>query len=406
MMKRLLIWGMLALITPPLVASSILIAIDTWRKRYHSQGKFSSPLPEPVRVRGSEVQIYTYGADLYEAMLHAIRHAQKRIVLETFIWKGDKVGQRFKQELLQASERGVEVYIIYDTFANLVVPPSFKRFPPSIHVLAYPILSWPVRPLQIRTYARDHRKILVVDGGVAFVGGYNIGEAYATEWRDTHARIVGPDACELENIFADLWNAYRGKHLPEPPHCDQRNWDPHIAIHRNDPQMLIFPIRSTYLEAIDRAQHNIYLTHAYFIPDRIILRALLDAAARGVDVCILLPQTSNHVIADWLARGYYTQCLESGIRLLLYQKAMVHAKTATIDGVWSTVGTANLDRLSLVGNFEANVEFYDQALAQQMEEIFAQDSLNTRELILEKWQQRPVLWKLAEMMLLSLRPFF
>jgi cardiolipin synthase len=175
-------------------------------------------------------------------------------------------------------------------------------------------------------------------------------------------------------------------------------------VHRNDPQMLTFPIRSTYLEAIDRAQHHIYLTQAYFIPDRIIRQALLAAAKRGVDVQIVLPATSNHIVADWLARGQYAQYLQGGIKLLLYQHAMVHAKTATMDGVWSTIGTANVDRLSLLGNFEVNVEFYDRGVAQQMEQIFATDVSNTHELTLEEWERRPFYVKLGERILSPLWP--
>ena len=338
-------------------------------------------------------------------MLDAIRHARQQIVFETFIWKDDAVGQQFKQELHRATQRGVGVYLIFDGFANLVVPRRFKRFPPPLHVLEYPLVSWPWHPLHLRSYARDHRKIMVVDGETAFVGGYNIGARYATDWRDTHVRVTGPSAWELENAFVDFWNAHRGRRLPAIPDRGTRTWEPRINVHRNDPPMLMFPIRSIYLEAIDRAQHHIYLTHAYFIPDRIILRGLLDAAARSVDVRVLLPATSNHIVADWLARGFYARCLRGGIRLLLYQDAMVHAKTATIDGIWSTIGTANLDRLSMVGNFEVNMEVYDATLAQQMERIFANDASNTRELTLAEWQRRPVLEKLAETILLPLRPF-
>jgi cardiolipin synthase len=272
-------------------------------------------------------------------------------------------------------------------------------------VLEYPLLSWPWHPLHLRSYARDHRKILVVDGHTAFVGGYNIGARYATEWRDTHVRINGPAAGEVENVFIDFWNAHRGGRLPRLADLGTRDWDPRITVYRNDPQMLIFPIRTVYLEAIDRAQRHIYLTHAYFIPDRTILHALLAAAARGVDVRILLPAASNHPLADWLARGYYTQCLAGGIRLFLYRGVMVHAKTATIDGFWSTIGTANLDRLSLVGNFEVNVEFYDEMLARQMEDIFLKDILNAHELTLEEWQHRPLLARFAELLLLPLRLF-
>jgi cardiolipin synthase A/B len=351
--------------------------------------------------------VYTCGEELYEAMLHAIQQAQERIVFETFIWKGDPLGQRFKQELQSAAERGVQVHIIFDSFANLVVTHRFKHFAPSpnLFVLKYPLLSWPWHPLHLRSYARDHRKMLVVDGHTAFVGGYNIGARYATEWRDTHVCVNGPAAREVENVFIDFWNAHRGRRLPQIAELGARDWNPRINVYRNDPQLLIFPIRTAYLEAIDRAQQHIYLTHAYFIPDRTIFRALLAAAARGVSVYILLPAASNHPLADWLARGYYTKCLSGGLRLFLYQQRMVHAKTATIDSIWSTIGTANLDRLSLVGNFEVNVEFYNERLARQMEVLFLKDTLNAHELTLEEWQHRPLLAKLAELLLLPLRPF-
>lgn len=389
-----------------IVVIGVLVAIDTWRKRYRPQGHFPRTRPEPLTIAHSTVQIYTYGEDLYEAMLNAIRQAQERIFFETYIWKDDLLGQKFKYELQCAAERGVEVYVMYDAFANLVVPQHFKRFKPIIHVLRYPILGWLRQPFYLSGYVRDHRKILVVDGHVSFVGGYNIGARYATEWRDTHIRIEGLDAHELESVCIDFWNTYRKRKpglsvLLEP---QVRDWDPLIVVHRNDPHLLVFPIRNSYLEAIHRAHKHIYLTHAYFIPDRIILQALLQAAARGVDVRILLPATSNHILADWLARGLYTQCLHGKIRLFLYQHAMVHAKTATIDGVWSTIGTANLDRLSLLGNFEVNVEIYDPALAQQMETIFAQDSSNTHELTLEEWKRRSALQIFAEAILSPLRP--
>lgn len=402
--RRLLQRSLLALGAAQFVVIAVLTAIDAWRKRFRSQGYFPRLRPVPVEVGGSDIQAYTYGEDLYTAMLDAIRQADERIVFETFIWKDDALGEEFKQELQRAAERGVAVYVIFDSFANLVVPRSFKRFPPQIHVLEYPLARWPWHPFHMRSYARDHRKILVVDGDTAFVGGYNIGARYATDWRDTHVRITGPHAWELENTFVDFWNTFRSPDLPVLPQRGSPTWDPHISIHRNDPNMMIFPIRSTYLEAIDRAQHHIYLTHAYFIPDRIILRALCDAARRGVDVRIVLPERSNHVVADWLARGYYTTCLRAGVRLLLYQHAMVHAKTATIDGCWATIGTANLDRLSLAGNFEVNVEFYDAAVAKQMEHIFHNDAENTRELTLDEWRHRSPLQKLAETVLLPLRP--
>jgi cardiolipin synthase len=381
-----------------------MFVADATRKRRLVQGRFPTSRPQSIPVGDSALQVFTYGEDLYTAMLHMIRGARKRILLETFIWKDDTVGRRFKHELEQAAARGVEVYIIFDGFANLVVPRRFKRFPPSLHVLEYPIVPWPIHPLHISSYARDHRKILVVDGETAFVGGYNIGAAYATEWRDTHLRVSGPHAYELENVFVDFWNAHRTGGLPVLPPHRRRVWDPRINVHRNDPQLLIFPIRTMYLEAIDRASHHIYLTHAYFVPDRIILGGLLQAVQRGVDVRLLMPARSNHLLSDWLARSRYDQCLAGGIRLLLYQGAMVHAKTATIDGIWSTIGTANLDRLSLVGNFEVNVEIYDEELAAHMEAIFADDATKCRELTLKQWRRRSLRQKIEETIVTPIRP--
>lgn len=406
LLRRVLIRSVLVLFGLQAVIVAVLVAIDTWRKRYRAQGHFPRTRPEPVRVGHSMVQIYTYGEDLYEAMLKAIRQANDRIFFETYIWKDDLIGHKFKHELQCAADRGVEVYIMFDAFANLVVPSHFKRFKPNIYVLRYPILAWLRQPFYLSGYARDHRKILVVDGEIAFVGGYNVGARYATEWRDTHIKIEGRDAHELESVCIDFWNMYRKRKrsLPVLPESSERDWDPLIVVHRNDPHLLVFPIRNSYLEAIHRANKHIYLTHAYFIPDRIILQALLQAAARGVDVRVLLPATSNHILADWLARGLYTQCLAGGIRLFLYQNAMVHAKTATIDGVWSTIGTANLDRLSMLGNFEVNVEIYDVALARQMEDIFLQDSTNARELTYAQWKRRSLLKIFAEAVLSPLRP--
>lgn len=405
--RRVLLRAILALFGLQIMVIAVLVAIDIWRKRYRAQGHFPRTEPRPIEIGHSTVQLYTYGEDLYEAMLHAIRQARKRIFFETYIWKGDLVGQKFKYELQRAADRGVAVYVMYDAFANLVVQPRFKRFKPNIYVLRYPLFAWLRQPLYMSGYARDHRKILVVDGKIAFVGGYNVGTRYATEWRDTHIKIEGQDAHELESVCIDFWNMYRKRNhrsLPVLADIHERDWDPLIVVHRNDPHLLVFPIRNSYLEAINRANKHIYLTHGYFIPDRIILHALLHAAARGVDVRILLPATSNHILADWLARGLYTQCLSGGVRLFLYQNAMVHAKTATVDGIWSTIGTANLDRLSLLGNFEVNVEIYDAQLAEQMEEIFAQDSTNACELTLAQWKRRAFWQVFAELILAPLRP--
>ncbi|MGN6129740.1 MAG: phospholipase D-like domain-containing protein, partial [Nocardioidaceae bacterium] len=182
------------------------------------------------------------------------------------------------------------------------------------------------------------------------------------------------------------------------------DWEPRIRVHRNVPRLWMFPIRAMYLEAIARASHHIWMTHAYFIPDSDLVEALKGAAWRGVDVRLLVPAVSNHVVADWLSRGYYGELLASGVRIFRYTAGMVHAKTATIDGRWSTVGTANIDRLSMTGNYEINVEFVDPGFARLMEEIFENDVSRAVELTARTWAARGVHKKFTELVLAPLRP--
>ena len=359
------------------------------------------PMPCPVG-EDTTITTYTFGEDLYDDMLSAIAGAQERILFETFIIKGDEVGRRFKRALIQAAERGVDVRVVYDGFANLVVRPSFLRFPPPVQVLRYPVFpGWQF--FNPRRWGRDHRKILVVDDTAAFVGGYNIGAEYATQWRDTHVKVEGSSVWDLDNAFVDFWNLSARRSQMMKDHGSP-SWDPHVRAHRNIPRQLVFPVRGMYLEAIDRAVDHVYLTAAYFIPDHDILKALKDACARGVDVRILVPEVSNHVVADWLSRGFYGELLKDGVRIFRYRDAMVHAKTATIDGRWSTVGTANIDRLSLTGNYEINLEIHDDTLAEHMEAIFRTDLGNAQELTRQEWEGRTFVARVYEAILAPLRP--
>ncbi|MFP5415627.1 MAG: phospholipase D-like domain-containing protein, partial [Actinomycetes bacterium] len=380
-----------------------LLVVDRRRKRHRLHVPFPHARPESRRAGNDEVTVYTRGRDLFDDMLEAIGSARHTILLETYIWKGDRTGERFKRALTEAVDRGVSVYVVYDVFANLVVPAHFFRFDPRIHVLRHRLWTGLRGPSVMRGPGLNHRKVLVVDGEVGFVGGYNIGSLYATRWRDTHMRVRGPSASDLENAFVDYWNLARKDHpaLAQPAN---RPWDSSIRVTRNVPSIGVYPIRYMYLEAIDRARDRIWLTHAYLIPDDDLTFALVEAAERGVDVRIIVPAESNHIVADWLSRGFYRTLLSRGVRLFLYQNAMVHAKTATVDGQWSTIGTANLDRLSLTGNFELNAEVLDADFAAAMEEIFAMDSSNCVELTLAEWNRRSIAMKVSEAILAPLRP--
>lgn len=382
--------------------------VDSYRRRGKKPKPFPVTKPTEVEVGDGTLTTYTYGQDLYDAMLEAIGQAQRQILFETYIWKGDEVGERFKAALAAAADRGVEVYVIYDGFANLVVSPRFKRFPPTMKVLRYPIYPAGWKFYDVTRYGRDHRKILVVDDAVGFVGGYNIGTSYATEWRDTHLRLTGPGVWDLKRAFADFWNLNRRRRIgtSERPLLLETasTWEPRIRLHRNVPRLWMFPIRSMYIEAVNRASRNVWMTHAYFIPDQDFVDAIKDAAHRGVDVRLLIPHKSNHIVADWISRGYFSQLLDAGVRIFRFKDAMVHAKTSTIDGTWATIGTANVDRLSLQGNYEINVEVIDEEFAAVMEEIHLADESNSLELTKSEWEARDLHRKFTEMILAPLRP--
>src|SRR3954453_12612475 len=385
-----------------------LTLVDSYRRRGKKPKPFPTTAPRSVPIGDGEVTTYTFGLDLYDDMLAAIDGAKRQVLFETYIWKGDEIGERFKAALAAAAARGVEVYCIYDGFANLVVPPRFKRFPPGLKVLRYPVYAAGWRPFDLRRYGRDHRKILVVDETVGFVGGYNVGSAFATEWRDTHVRVTGPGVWDLKRAFADFWNLNRRRIFgaSERPLLLETasTWEPTIRFHRNVPRLWMFPIRSMYLEAIARASRNIWITTAYFLPDPDFAEALTAAARRGVDARLLIPGKSNNVVADWISRGSFSHLLEAGVKALRYRDAMVHGKPATIDRSRSTVGTANIDRLSLTGNYEIHVEIIDRGLAGALERIFRVDESNRLELTQAEWEARDIYRRFTEFLLNPLRP--
>jgi len=397
----------LALTAVQAVIVGVLVAMAEFRKRRHGprEGFPWEDQPEIKLESGEDrLKIYAYGVSLYEAMLEEIEAAEGEIFVGTFIWQGEEVGGGFVETLARKADEGVEVYVVFDGLANVFVPPSFKRFPEKIHLLHFRPLSGPAKILNPRNVFRFHRHVMSVDGKVAFLGGYNIGSLYAAGWRDTHVRVRGDAAREVDNAFVDFWNAHRTGELPRITPNKERDWNPSVRVRRNDPYMRIFPIRETYIEAIDRANSHVYLTHAYFIPDRALKAHLIDAKERGVDIQLLVPEQSNHITADWLARRHFHDLLEAGVRIFLYKHIMIHSKTATVDGLWSTIGSANIDRYSMLGNYELNIEVYSRGLASQMERMFEMDKTNAEELTLEEWARRPLPAKLVERTLASLSP--
>ena len=387
-----------------------LMVVDARRKKNKAPTSFPRQAPTAVQSRSNNATVYTYGHDLFDDMIEAIDAATEHIRFETFIWKTDATGRRFRDAFVRAADRGVQVDLVWDElgkvfFTDGVLHPEFFDFSdhPNIRARSHPLMMGGVLFWHPRHYGSNHRKILTVDHRLGFIGGYNVGDEYAADWRDTHLRVEGPAVLELENAFVDYWNLFapENEHLPA---ISGRSWDPSVQVVRNVPLQRLYPIRSMYLENIDRAGERIWMTHAYLIPDDDIITALTDAVERGVDVRIIVPYHSNHIVADWVARGSFRPLLRGGVRLFCYQHAMVHSKTALIDDAWTTIGTANLDPLSLKGNYEINLSLVDDALNSTMADIFEMDLTNCSELTLEQWEKRPMMVKLSESVLKPLSP--
>ena len=382
-----------------LAAADWLVHTDREKRRAPNPGKFHAQLDH------SDLTIYTSGDELYDDMIEAINSAQHTVLMGTYIWKADEVGQRFIDAFNAAAERGVKVHVLYDGFANLVVPRAFYRqLSEQVHLARLPFIGLRFWKGPLRHTGFNHSKVLTVDGEIGFVGGYNIGSQYADYWRDTHIREIGPGVWGMQHSVAQLWNELHvaDDHIEWSP---PRMWQPDIEVNANLPVQLVYPIRQMYLKAIARASHSIYVTTPYFIPDQQIVQALIQASQRGVDVRVMVPKESNHVVADWVSRGFYGQLLDAGMTILLYTSSMIHAKTATIDGQWSTVGTANIDRLSLSYNYETNVEIIDPRFAAELEKIFEADSEHCEVLNSSQWRDRHPMARVVELALRPLRPW-
>ncbi len=390
-----------------LAAVTTVTVVDDMRKRREPQtGVFPHLPPQDVTVGNNEFRIFTYGQDLYDSMLQDIAEAKESILFESFIVKSDETGYVFRDALIAAAERGVDVHIILDTWGNLNQDPRFRHFPamPNLHYINFPLVRTGLLTGRERDKGRDHRKIMTVDSNVGYVGGYNVGTLYADQWRDTHLRVEGPASTLLKSSFIAMWNAYHQENDPRMEAINVSEWDATIRTVENAPSRAIYPISAVYLEVLGRATTRAWITMGYFIPDEPMMEALTHAARRGVDVRVLIPEYSNHIYADWVARSHYEDLLRSGVKIFLYEEAMVHAKTMTVDGQWSTVGTANIDRLSLRGNFEINMAIFGADFARAMERIFKVDQANSHELTLSMWNERSAAVRVLERVLRPLAP--
>jgi cardiolipin synthase A/B len=358
-------------------------------------------------IAGNKVSLLYDGPQTMAAMIEAIRNAKDHINLETYIFDQDEIGMKFADLLIERQRAGVQVNVIYDSVGTIGTPDAFfdRLRDAGIHLLAFN----PVNPLKLlgpwTPNHRNHRKILIVDGTVAFTGGVNISNAYARSslfrskarrhsevgWRDTHVKIEGPAVAALQWTFIHHWAGQNASELSDsnffPPLVEAG--DKLVRVLASDPGS-DHEIYKAYVLAIQEARESVHITSAYFVPDHQILQALTDAARRGVEVKIILPSVTDSDLMLYAAQSFYSEMLASGIRIYQLQVAILHAKTAVIDTFWSTVGSTNFDTRSFLHNSEINVVVFGAEFAMAMENAFNEDLRHSVEIVAEEWAKRPL----------------
>lgn len=368
-------------------------------------------------VAGNKVTLLIDGPSTYASMFSAIREARDHINMETYIFESDDTGKQFAQLLIDKQRQGVQVNLIYDSVGALNTPREFfqQLIDAGIRVLEFN----PVNPALARrgweVNQRDHRKLLIVDGKTAFVGGINISSVYSSgsfkirpkrkdgyatgiPWRDTQVRMDGPVVAEFQKMFIATWNNQHG------PTLDKKKYFPQIPAQGSEivrglgsaPDDEYSVIYATLISAIQHAQSKVYLTNAYFIPDPQLRDTLKQAVRRGVDVRLVLPGKSDSALVLYASHSFYTDLLTGGVRIYERQEALLHAKTALIDGVWSTIGSTNLDWRSFIYNQEINAVILGPQFGTQMQSMFDRDIGASKEILLEDWERRPLSDRMKE----------
>ncbi len=364
-------------------------------------------------IAGNKVTLLYDGPQTMAAMMAAIEAAQDHINLETYIFDQDDIGIRFAEMLIARQRAGVQVNIIYDSVGTIGTPQIFFDNMREAGIRLLPFN--PVNPMRLvgpwAPNNRDHRKILVVDGSIAFTGGVNISGTYANSslfrskerrntkvgWRDTHIKIEGPAVAALQWIFLNNWMREKSPDLLDsnffPPL--KNVGDKLVRVLASEPGGGN-DIYKAYVLAIQEAKKTIHITSAYFVPDASILQALSDAAQRGVEVAIILPSVSDNGLVFHASQSFYAEMMKKGIKIYQLQIAVLHAKTAVIDQVWATVGSTNIDTRSFLHNNEINVVVFGAEFGLAMENAFTEDLRYSVEITSEQWERRPLQNKLKE----------
>jgi cardiolipin synthase len=338
----------------------------------------------PLRWRiGCEVTPLRDGGETYAAMLAAIGAARRTIVFETYILASDRTGDRFKLALIERARAGVSVRLMYDAVGSFGLSDSWLddlRAAGAQVIVFNRIAPWRAR---WRLSHRDHRKILVIDDEIAFTGGLNIANDYASVeeggvgWHDAHCRVRGPIVLDLARLFRRTWLRAGGDEYPAPPRASTMpgvGGSSFVRAIENTSRRNRPAIRRAYLHVIKAARRAVWIENAYFVPDRGLRRALVRAVARGVDVRVIVPGHSDVRLIEWASLYVMRRLARRGVKILRWRGVMLHAKTAVVDAVWSTIGSYNLDAQSRFNNLEVTLEILDTSVGDQLVATFERDA--------------------------------
>jgi cardiolipin synthase len=364
----------------------------------------------PPLVPGNRITTLVNGAAIYPAMLNAIRTARTNITFETFVFR-DGVGATFVEELSNAARRGVQVHMLLDWLGSRTMDQHLLQaaraagcdlrvyHPPSWYHLG-------------RLNNRTHRKLLVVDGSIGFTGGVGMGIEWKDglqgmpPWRDSHFKAEGPVVAQMQAVFVDNWIKTTGRILHGAEYFPKLApaGDMDAQMFGSSPVGGSESMHLMVLLALTAAKTSIDIENAYFVPDKLTVEALCSAARRGVKVRIVVPgRYTDARVGRWAAQGLYGALLEAGIQIFEYQPTMMHCKVLVIDGLWSSMGSANFDDRSFRLNDEANLNVFSEELAREQTQLIDGDILQSRRMVLKKWRNRKFGRRLNERLALLLR---
>ena len=357
-------------------------------------------------TRRNKVKLLLNGEEKFPEVLEALRNAKHHIHIEYYIYEQDKIGEQIEELLIQKANEGVQVRFIYDDFGSPNIKKKTEERMRSAGVEIYPFQKVLFYLLANRINYRNHRKIIVIDGQIAFTGGINVSDKYINNgskklfWRDTHLRIDGPGVFYLQYLFLSDWYFCSGKNLQTEnlyfSTPDKHKDDCFLQVAASGPDSLQPAVLFSLLQAIYLAKKEILITTPYFIPGDSILQALRIAALSGLSVKLLVPGICDSKLVNAASKSYYEDLLCAGVDIYMYQKGFVHAKTLVADGNLSIIGTANMDYRSFELNFEVNVLLYDRKFAENLRKVFFKDLEHAEKIDKEAWCKRPAYKQLPE----------